>query len=278
MSEKKHSRRSSVVIIILSLLIAFAIVGGSLFFIGRAYLQSLFPSVFRPSEDIRISTVDREPMDSKYLTQSDKYIFDGGDLIPDSEQSAVVDKMMMFYSETGVQPYLYMPADIDGEKKPTKREIESHLLAQYDLLFGDDEGHFILFYFIYPSGNYITYYAVGNDAARFTLDNEACEIVMDCVEYYYKTSGDNGSYSDMFSDIFKKSAERIMGGITPPPNPKGIGKNLIIATVIFAVVDAIAVIVTVKLVSVEFFNIKEKQKKEQEFRDKVKRKKRRKKG
>ena len=164
-------------------------------------------------ESITPSTWQREPLDPKYVNPIEDYFYDGIGLINTAAaQFSLENSLKDFYLKTGVQPYLYIADDLDGNANPNVNDVEKFLLAKYGELF-TDEGHFLVLYFEYAGGEYNTWYVWGNDAHRYVMDDEACEIVLDYIDYYYNAP-ETADYTDMFCSAFDAASARIMGGKT----------------------------------------------------------------
>ncbi len=168
------------------------------------------------SAGITRSTKKRETLDAAYITAIDEYYHDGpGVIMSAADQFSLENSMKSFYQKTGVQPYLYIDDDINGNTRPGYDEVESFMYDEYAALFGNDEGHLLILYFEYPDGEYNTWYMWGNNA-HIVMDDEACEILLDYIDYNYKqyNVGYTLKYTEMFVSSFNSAAERIMGGRT----------------------------------------------------------------
>ncbi len=111
-----------------------------------------------------------------------------------------------FYEKTGVQPYLLILNEIDGDKKPGLKAVGTYLTDRYIELFGTDEGHYIFLYLAHEDTSYTLYYIPGLDAMT-VVDDEVSEILLDCVEWYYQTAA---SYNEMFAKAFVHTADAII--------------------------------------------------------------------
>ncbi|MBQ9080097.1 MAG: hypothetical protein IJY27_03405 [Clostridia bacterium] len=198
-----------------------------------------------PEPDIAIteSTRVREAMDSKYIIPIDDYYYDDMGLINTAAaQFSLENSLKDFYLKTGVQPYLYIADDLDGNTNPNKDDVDAFLLAKYNELF-EDEGHFMVLYYEYESGEYNTWYVYGNDAHRYVMDDEACEIVLYYIDYYY-SSPSTADYTDMFCSAFDAASARIMGGKTRSEG--GIDWGKIIIALIVTVAGVVLIVYIVK--------------------------------
>lgn len=206
-----------------------------IFFVAFAALFS------RPdSAGITRSTRDREPLNAAYVTVIDEYYHDGAGCIDTAvKQHNLKKSLQNFYARTGVQPYLYIDDDLDGNKYPSYTDVENFMYSKYDALFSD-EGHLLVLYFEYPNGEYNTWWICGDNAIRDVMDNEACEILLDYIDYHYGKMYGHGDYSELFCASFDSAAERIMGGKTSPFENMSAGSILIL---IIAVGGGVALIV-----------------------------------
>lgn len=169
-----------------------------------------------PGDSVSItpSTSVRTPLEPSYVNFKGDFYYDGAGMLETSvDQANVIASLKHFYASTGVQPYLYLARELDGNKQPSYADIEKFMFAKYSELF-DDEGSLIVLYFEYPSGEYNTWWICGDDAMARVMDDEACEILLDYIDYYYNIYGTD-DYSALFSNAITDAADRIMGGITP---------------------------------------------------------------
>jgi hypothetical protein len=183
------------------------------------------------SAGITRSTKRREPLDASYVTAIDEYYHDGpGVIMSAADQYSLENSLKSFYQKTGVQTYLYIDDDLNGNTRPGYDDVESFMYEEYAALFGNDEGHLLILYFEYPNGEYNTWYMWGNNAHK-VMDDEACTILLDYIDYYYKqyNVGSTLRYTQMFTSSFDSAAERIMGGRT------SIFENMSAGTIILLV-------------------------------------------
>ncbi len=166
-----------------------------------------FSAVF----EIERSTVRREPLPaSKCEMFEEWYRDDWGDWIDESgEAASLMYGMNHFYNKTGVQPYLWIMGEEGGEYK-SEGSLEELADETYKDMFGNDEGHLLVIFREYPnaSGNYICTITPGYDAETQVMDDQAKEIFLDCIDYYY--SDEDLNEGEFFSEAFFNSADRIM--------------------------------------------------------------------
>ena len=157
------------------------------------------------------STENREALPSSKCTPVDFwYQDDWGDWIDESgEEEALISGMKSFYEATGVQPYLWITGEEGGQYK-SEQSVEDLAEEKYKELFGTDEGHVIVIFREYPnnSSEYICTVTPGYDAETQVMDEQAREILLDFIDYYYTDTELNEGY--FFKYSFQKAGERMM--------------------------------------------------------------------
>lgn len=172
------------------------------------FIFSIIVTIIAPSNsdsDITRSTVERTKLDSSMVTEIDEYYDDNLGWIG---SSATLERgMKAFYRKTGVQPYLYICDNLDGDNSGmySKNYQESFGNKLYDELF-NDEAHVLLVFCEYRESEYVSFCVAGN-AAKAVLDEEAREILLDYVDYYYYSNYEDDEF---FSLAFEKAGERMM--------------------------------------------------------------------
>ena len=166
----------------------------------------IFVSVMMPTSasDVTASTVAREPLPAGSVDLTE-YYQDTTGLI---RRSATLQAgMKYFYEKTGVQPYLYVTRDIDGDTYPSDAVLEEYAQALYSQLFSDSAHLLVVVYD--PDNSGFGYYYIPGNAAKTVLDAEALEIFEG---YVYQDSPDylSGSAEAYFSEVFEHTADRIM--------------------------------------------------------------------
>lgn len=156
-----------------------------------------------PGANITRSTIERTPLDSKYVTLTDIWYEDDLEWIHD--QSKVEEGMRYFYEKTGVQPYLWITDNIEGDPRPNQSDFTRALQFKYQQLFSD-EGHLILCFMESSPSDYATYYWAGAQAKN-VVDVQGGEILLDYLDYYYTTDIDDDEF---FARSFVKAADRMM--------------------------------------------------------------------
>lgn len=157
------------------------------------------------------STIAREPLDKQYVVTTGWYTDNLGWIESASQLEAGMEH---FFSKTGVQPYLYITDNVNGDTSPSAEELDNYANTLYDTLF-EDEGHILVLFYEHGSdGNYRCGYVCGA-MAKTVMDQEACDILMDYIDHYYYSDLNE---TEMFSSAFVKSADRIMT-VTKSPLP-----------------------------------------------------------
>ena len=191
------------------------------------------------SGDITKSTVEREKLDSSYVQTSSDYYTDNLNWIESAY--TLQSGMQNFYEKTGVQPFLYITDNINGDKSGNYSQSEAQTFANkiYDENFSD-EGHIVVVFCEYRTGEYVSFYTVGT-AAKTVIDDEAGNILLDYIDHYYYSDYDDDEF---FAKAFSEAGKRIM---TVQKSHAWI--------VVLAIIALIAIIIIVK-----FLKKKQKQK------------------
>lgn len=170
-------------------------------------LPSMFPYGFGSgSGDITRSTIEREKLDGQYVTLSDIW-YDDSAMGWIASSAVLEDGLKDFYNETGVQPYLVITDQINGDYSPTGDEVWAYANQVYDQMF-DDEGHMVFVFQCQDGGTDYMMAACTGAQAKVVLDDaEALEILYDYVDYYFWSDYDE---DEMFARAFRDAGERIM--------------------------------------------------------------------
>ncbi len=167
------------------------------------------------------STIERTPMDSSKIVETDYYYYDNLDWI--KSPTVLEGGMKIFYEKTGVQPFLIITDNINGNYRPTNAEAKAFMVEVYDLTF-EDQGHMMVL-FLEAEDDHATWIYCGTDAAK-VVDAEARDILYSNIEHeYYSDKSDELMFSTAFSD----TAEQIM------TVHKVYGDQLIIALILIFV-------------------------------------------
>ena len=175
------------------------------------------------NSSIRSSTMERIALNKSSYQQIDKWYKDRETDKWIYNETELINGMKYFYNKTGVQPYLIILSDINGNKRPTDTEITNYLKDVYDEVMPDG-GHIVVCFL----EGYENEYATGSYAgalAESVMDEEAREILNDYFEYYYTSDLDDEEY---FSTVFKKTADKIM----TVDEAKSVSRNKLITTLV----------------------------------------------
>ena len=163
------------------------------------------------SAGIAKSTIEREKLASDLCPEIDSwYQDDWGDWLDSastSEINSMIKQMKSFYSETGVQPFVWVIGE-EGRNINSASAMEAACEEMYDELF-PDSGHLLLALREYPndSGDYMADVFTGVNAST-VIDDEAKNIMQDYLAMYYADS--SISEAKMFGNTFESTAGRIM--------------------------------------------------------------------
>lgn len=148
------------------------------------------------------STIVREPLPAGAVNETAYYTDKLGWI---GNETALLKGLKNFYRATGVQPYLYITDNVNGEHIEDPGALADYASVLYDELF-TDEGH-LLFIFYEYNDEYADYYLCGAQA-KSVIDREAGDILLDYIDKYYYTDG--MSDEAFFSKSFDDAATRIM--------------------------------------------------------------------
>lgn len=147
------------------------------------------------------STVKRDKLQLHLSDEAGYYTDESGWI---DNQTILERGLKEFYNETGILPYVYITDNINGDYDPSTETIEQFAEWTYTELF-DDEGHALLVFWEHSSAyEYILW--LGEDAAEL-MDNEACDILFDYLEYYYY---EDVTDEEFFAYAFADAGKRIM--------------------------------------------------------------------
>lgn len=177
-----------IVVIIIALIILFNIISSS----GSSNISS----------GITTSSIERRALPKGSVNETDYYI---DNLKWIGNKTKLESGLKHFYEQTGVQPFLYLTDNINGNYYPDENEMDIFANDLYDELF-TDEAH-LLFIFMEYEGIYMDWYVVGSQA-KTVIDNEAADILLDYIDRYYYD--DDLSDEEFFSESFRDAGDRIM--------------------------------------------------------------------
>ncbi|MDO4287355.1 MAG: hypothetical protein Q4C40_06490 [Eubacteriales bacterium] len=184
---------------------------------------AIFLMVAVQSDDVTKSTVQREPLPAGAVVETEYYTDEPGWITNSSE---LTRGMKEFYRDTGVQPYLYIITDLDGDTSPSPSELGEYAEQLYSQLF-TDQAHFLLVFCDDGQGSYNCGYWIGAQASAI-MDDEAVAILADYLNTYYYGDMDD---EEFFSTTFSKTADRIMT-VTKSPWPTVIKIIVIVAGIV----------------------------------------------
>lgn len=154
------------------------------------------------SNDILASSIEREPLPKGSVNETGYFTDELGWI---RNKTKLENGLKYFYDKTGVQPYLYIIDNIDGNHYPSENEMDSYANNLYEELF-TDEAHLLLVFFEYDS-RYMDWYVAGTQA-KSVIDNEAADILLDYIDRYYYDN--NLTDEEFFSKSFMDAADRMM--------------------------------------------------------------------
>lgn len=189
-------------------------------------------SLFESS--IPVSTINREALSKENINKTDWYKDDLGWI---GNKSKLQSGMKKFFDKTGVQPYIWITDNVNGDRWPSDSVIDKELESLYNKTFTDGQ-HFLLMYLDAGNGDYITRYYCGPQA-KVLMDNEASEILLSYIDYYATSDLEDEAF---LSTCFDKAASRIM---TVTTNKFDVIKIVVI--LIILLVAVVSVVIVMKL-------------------------------
>jgi Zn finger protein HypA/HybF involved in hydrogenase expression len=209
-------------------------------------VMGIFYGVFESGDTstffkIERSTIQREALpESKCIKIDTWYQDDWGDWIDDpAEPAALKSGLQYFYEKTGVQPYLWIMGE-EGKDYMSEGSVEELADKKYKELFGNDEGHLLVVFREYPnaSSNYIVTATPGYDAETQVMDEQAREILLDYIDYYY--TNEDLNEGQFFQRAFTKAADRIM--IKQLSNKQLVTIVAVVAVVVIGIIIVASII------------------------------------
>ncbi|MEL7603620.1 MAG: hypothetical protein AAGU77_10740 [Bacillota bacterium] len=158
------------------------------------------------SGGVTASTVEREKLAAGSVKETD-YFEDNVGII--RNETTMLAGMKNFYSETGIQPFVYLTESINAD--PSDSELEAYTDELYSSLF-EDEGHLLLVFF-FDQGDPVSFWYRTGDKASTVMDSEAEDIFEDYIYRYYDTGLTAEQY---FSKVFNDTADRMMSVTVSP--------------------------------------------------------------
>ena len=137
------------------------------------------------------STIQRKALPADQCKKTGTWYEDEkGKLITSSDEEDIFNGMEYFYQKTGVQPYLWVSSFYDqvieiGYYRDREKAVDQILSDKYDELFGTDEGHVLIAVsYIFRSPNFYYWMCYPGDSAKLqVMDDEAMQILIDCLSY-----------------------------------------------------------------------------------------------
>lgn len=171
------------------------------------------------SGSIQTSTIEREPLPAGTAVETSYYTDRLGWI---NNQAQATEGLRYFFNETGVQPHILITGDINGDVNPSADEIIEYADETYNQLF-EDEAHLLLIFFEPQPSVYRTYYVTGVQA-KTVVDDEAGQILLNYLDYYYTDMSLNTE--EYFSTSFQMAADRMMT-VQRSPWPLIVGLGII---------------------------------------------------
>lgn len=202
-----------------------------IFMISGALMAAIGPigtGIGRVQESTRV----REKLDRSNVIETD-YIEDQAGWI--TSKYDATKGMKKFFERTGVQPFLIISEEIEGNKYPSIEELDKYLEKRYGELIADEQHILVLFFD--NGARWDTRYNCGSKA-KLLMDDEACEILLDYFDYYVESDMNDDDY---FSTVFDKASERIMS------RPHFVTDKKMVALIAFVVADCVVLFIIILL-------------------------------
>ncbi|MCH5199266.1 MAG: hypothetical protein J1E34_10230, partial [Oscillospiraceae bacterium] len=191
-----------VAVIFIGVFAAFNIFGNGGWFSSNAPSYNYSQSASEVSSEL----ITYEKLSPELCTPIDDCVETDITGVLDEEGEAQIQKAIdYFYDTTGVQPLFLLLGGIDGNSSPDYEDIDSYLYMKYVTTFPNDEGHIIILMLL-DGYDYETWYIIGDDA-YFVTDDNACETILDYIDYYASSSTD---VAEVIASAFTDSADDIM--------------------------------------------------------------------
>ena len=161
------------------------------------------------------STIQRRAMPADQCRKLDSWYQDETGKVITSGEESLISGMEYFYNKTGVQPYLWGASFYDDLQKCNsvfeRNEMKEQILVnKYEELFGSDEGHVLIAISDsdqFPDRYYWTCHPGGN-AKLQVMDEEASQILLDCLSYMFEQ--DSAYPGRSIGNAFVKAADTMM--------------------------------------------------------------------
>jgi hypothetical protein len=147
----------------------------------------------------------RIPLSTDRVVETSYYHDDLGWI---EEPESLLDGMRLFYSKTGIQPYLGFVKPVSATN--TDEECNAYTEQLYDQLF-EDEGHLLLIYVENLDPDELGYlaYVCGSDAVSI-MDDEAIDTLYQYVDQYW--FNEDYTTEQVFAYALQETAMDIMPG------------------------------------------------------------------
>ena len=190
---------------------------------------------------VSLSTKNRNPLPEGSVKVDAGYYRDELGWI--NNEKELLRGMESFYEKTGVMPYLYLTDSIDGETNPPLNAFNNFASDSYNSLFADkngdiDQTHILVIFQQNDEGVYRSYYVAGVQA-KAVIDDEAGDILLDYLDFYYSDQSLDGT--EFLAKAFKDAGNDIMN--VTHPNWYYPTINAAVLIVVVSIIGLVAVIV-----------------------------------
>lgn len=162
-------------------------------------------STGRGGSGITASTIEREKLSASLVNETGHYTDGAGRFIQSA--STLTSGLKSFYQQTGVQPYVYITDNINGDYAPDEDTLDAFAENLYEQLFTDEGNLLFVYVDLTGSDGYLGHIVIGY-SAQTVMDDEAYSILTDYINAdYYDSSLSNEQF---ISNAFRDAGERIM--------------------------------------------------------------------
>ena len=160
------------------------------------------------------STIQRRALPPDQCVKMDTWYHDDtGRIINEDDADYIIAGMEYFYEKTGVQPFLWgtnIYERLSDLHSPYERDKEraTILTSKYEDLFKSDGGHILVALTPTGSGMYYWHCYPGENARKQVMDDEALQILADCLGYMFEMDSDHPGKA--IGKAFVKAADTIM--------------------------------------------------------------------
>ena len=182
--------------------IVFIVIAFIFIFILASSFGGILSGGSSSSSGITASTEKREALPAGSVDKTDYYTDTLG-LI--DNKTKMESGLEYFFDKTGVQPYIYLTDNINGNHYPSDEELSAFSGEFYQSHF-TDEAH-VLVIFIWYDYDYSGHIECGNQA-KTVMDDEATDMLLDYFARYIDYT--DITYEEFFSMSFRDTADRMM--------------------------------------------------------------------